>query len=262
MATYYFTKWVEEIPTKKATHQIFMDFILNHIIYRFGVPTKIVADNVMNFQAKLVVVMCHEYGINLAYASNYNPQGNGQEKSSNKNLLKIIRRTLEVNKWKWGEQLKFVVWADRITVTIATRKSPFELVYVTQALLPLHMQLSSYQFIQQLEDRKVSAYNARISQIIELDEERRESHQIHVKFREKLNKLFDKKVTPRDFRDLVLLWDSRHEDKGKHGKFNALWMGPCSIDIKIGEHTFFLKELDGEFIELHVNGRNLKHFLD
>ncbi|KAH9289572.1 hypothetical protein KI387_033689, partial [Taxus chinensis] len=45
IATDYFTKLLEAIPTKKATHQVVMDFMLNHIIYRFGVPVKIVADN-------------------------------------------------------------------------------------------------------------------------------------------------------------------------------------------------------------------------
>ncbi|KAH9312425.1 hypothetical protein KI387_027460, partial [Taxus chinensis] len=110
-------------------------------------------------------------------------------------------------------------------------------------------------FSQQLEDQELGPYESRINHIIELDEERRASHQRHVRFREKLKRLFDKKVTPRAFNvgDLVLLWDSRHEDKGKHGKFDALWMGPYAIDIRIGEHTFFLKDLDGELLELPVN---------
>ncbi|KAH9319331.1 hypothetical protein KI387_021100, partial [Taxus chinensis] len=73
-------------------------------------------------------------------------------------------------------------------------------------------------FDQQLEDQEINPYETRINQIVELDEARRASHQRHVKFRERMKKLFDKKVTPRFFSigDLVLLWDSRHEDKGKH----------------------------------------------
>ncbi|KAH9311184.1 hypothetical protein KI387_026219, partial [Taxus chinensis] len=51
----------------------------------------------------------------------------------------------------------------------------------------------------QLEDQEHGPYESRINQIIELDEERRASHQRHVRFREKLKKLFDKKVTPRAF---------------------------------------------------------------
>ncbi|KAH9292520.1 hypothetical protein KI387_042295, partial [Taxus chinensis] len=54
-------------------------------------------------------------------------------------------------------------------------------------------------FVQQLEDQEVSPYESRINQIVELDEERRASHQRHVKFREKLKILFDKKVTPMAF---------------------------------------------------------------
>lgn len=260
----YLTKWVDAIPSRKATHQVVMDFLLNHIICRFGVIFKIVSNNVMCFRAKPLMEMCNEYGINLTYSSNYNPQGNGQAESSNKKFLKIIIRTLEINKKKWGEQLKFVVWADRITPKRATGKIPFELVYGTQVLLPLHLQSSTFQFSHQLEDQEHGPFESRINQIIELDEERRASHQRHVRFREKLKKLFDNKVTPRAFSvgDLVLLWDSRHEDKGKHVKFDALWMGHYAIDIRIGENTFFLKDLDRDLLELPVNGSHLKHFLD
>ena len=39
--------------------------------------------------------------------------------------------------------------------------------------------------------------------------------------------------------DLVLRWDARKEEKGKHGKFDNLWIGPFSV-IKIpGNNTLF-----------------------
>ena len=40
-------------------------------------------------------------------------------------------------------------------------------------------------------------------------------------FQGKVKKIFDGKAKPDDFQqgDLVLKWDARHEDKGKHGKF-------------------------------------------
>lgn len=40
VATDYFTKWVEAIPTRKSTRKVVMDFILNNIIIRFGCPEK------------------------------------------------------------------------------------------------------------------------------------------------------------------------------------------------------------------------------
>jgi hypothetical protein len=38
IATDYFTKWVEAIPTKSATEKVVMDFLEDRIITRFGVP--------------------------------------------------------------------------------------------------------------------------------------------------------------------------------------------------------------------------------
>ena len=42
IATDYFTKWVEAIPTKSANEKVIMDFLEDRIITRFGVPSKIV----------------------------------------------------------------------------------------------------------------------------------------------------------------------------------------------------------------------------
>jgi hypothetical protein len=38
VATDYFTKWVEAIPLIIITSKNMLDFIKEHIIYRFGIP--------------------------------------------------------------------------------------------------------------------------------------------------------------------------------------------------------------------------------
>ena len=45
---------------------------------------------------------------------------------------------------------------------------------------------------------------------------------------DKMKKIFDRKVKADNFQigDLVLKWDARFEDKGKHGKFDHLCQGP------------------------------------
>jgi hypothetical protein len=49
-ATDYFTKWVEAIPTKRATDSVVIDFLEDNILSRFGCPRKIVTDNAQAFQ--------------------------------------------------------------------------------------------------------------------------------------------------------------------------------------------------------------------
>ena len=73
---------------------------------------------------------------------------------------------------------------------------------------------------------------------------------------------FDKRVKKDLFTvgDLVLRWDARKDEKGKHGKFDNLWIGPFSIMKILGNNTFVLQNLRGEEIMGLVNGRFLKPF--
>ena len=82
---------------------------------------------------------------------------------------------------------------------------------------------------------------------------------------EKHKKIFDKRAKAEDFLigDKVLKWDSRREDKGKHGKFDFLWKGPFTIQASQGNNTYFLKILnDTEEENGPLNGQMLKHYFD
>ena len=120
-STDYFTKWVEAIPTKKATDAIVMDFLEDKIITRFGVPARIIMDN--GFVSSEMPSFCFKYGISLSHSSNYYPQGNGLAESSNKNLMTIIKKTVGDNKKAWDNKMKYALWADRISVENIAEKS-------------------------------------------------------------------------------------------------------------------------------------------
>ena len=100
----------------------------------------------------------------------------------------------------------------------------------------------------------------RINQIIELNEARETAYdkvQIH---EEKMKNTFDRRIKEDVFQvdDLVLKWDIPHEDKGKHGKFNHLWVGPYLIVVHRGYNAFILQYPDGSQYEGGmVNGRFL-----
>ena len=105
----------------------------------------------------------------------------------------------------------------------------------------------------------------RINQTIHLQQTREEVYQRAQVLQEKLKKMFDKRTKAEDFfiGDKVLRWDSRREDKGKHGKFDFLWRGPFVIQVVQGNNTYFLKSLDGtEAEDGPVNRLMLKHYFD
>ena len=93
-ATNFFTKWVETIPTKKTTDSVIIYFLLSHILSRFGCPRRLIIDNAQAFSSSRLVKLCNEYNIILSHSTIYYPQGNGLVESSNKSLMRTIKKLL------------------------------------------------------------------------------------------------------------------------------------------------------------------------
>ena len=106
----YFTKWEEVVPTRQTTDAVIIEFLLNNIMSRFGCPRKIVTDNAKAFTSSKLVKFYSDYNIILSHSTAYYPQGNGLAKTSNKNLIKIIKKLLEENKKAWNAKLKFLLF--------------------------------------------------------------------------------------------------------------------------------------------------------
>ena len=74
--------------------------------------------------------------------------------------------------------------------------------------------------------------------------------------------LFDQHAKDKEMQvgHLVLRWDIRRAEKGKHGKFDPLWFGPFKIAKEGGNNTFRLENLQSDLLEAPVNGKFLKPF--
>jgi hypothetical protein len=105
VATDYFTKWTEAIPLKNMTHKEVIGFITEHIIHRFGIPQTLTTDQGTSFVAKEVRDFVNSYGIRLLNSSPYYAQAIGQVESSNKTLVKLIKKKIEDNSKRWHEVL-------------------------------------------------------------------------------------------------------------------------------------------------------------
>jgi len=258
----YFTKWVEEIPVRNASDSVVIKFIEENILSRFGFPTQIVTDNASAFSTIKMIEFYQKYQILLHHSTPYYPQGNGLARSSNKSLVKVIKKTLEDLKKSWDSHLIYAVWANRITPKRSTGKSPFQVVYGKYVIFPTNLAFPILKFLQDSIDEP-DDFSRRINQIIELNENRNEVQYKLKKYQNKMKSMFDKRDRERDFKegDLVLRWDSKREEKGKHGKFDNLWFGPLAISEVKGNNTFVLQNLEGLYSTYPVNGRFLKHYI-
>jgi transposase InsO family protein len=81
-ATYYFTKFIESIPTRSVSHKVIISF-LEDIMSRFGCPRRIIIDNATSFKVEPLIKFCEKYGITIVHSTPYYPKGNGLAESSN-----------------------------------------------------------------------------------------------------------------------------------------------------------------------------------
>ncbi|XP_019235803.1 PREDICTED: uncharacterized protein LOC109216128 [Nicotiana attenuata] len=128
-------RWVEEQAFEKVREKEVIDFIWDHIIYRFGMPFKTVCDNGKQFIGKKVTKFIEDCKIKKVLSTPYHPSGNEQAKSTNKTIIQNLMKRLTHAKGKWREILPEVLWAYRTTSKSSTRATPFSLVYGAEALI-------------------------------------------------------------------------------------------------------------------------------
>jgi transposase InsO family protein len=123
------------VPTRSTSHKVIIS-LLEDIIARFGCPSRIVTDNASPFRSEPLIKFCEQFGISLVHSTPYYPQGNRLAESSNKSLIKLIKKLLEDNQKAWDSKLKFALWADRVTTKKSLGLSPFQLVYGIEVHFP------------------------------------------------------------------------------------------------------------------------------
>ncbi|KAL8158917.1 hypothetical protein V2J09_000454, partial [Rumex salicifolius] len=76
-ATDYFSKWTEAIPLKGVGSKDVVNFIRVHLIYRYGVHSKISLDNAIYFKNQHTMKLVEKFGFKHSFSSSYNPSSNG-----------------------------------------------------------------------------------------------------------------------------------------------------------------------------------------
>jgi hypothetical protein len=118
-----------------------------------------------------LVQFFQNYNIELGHSTAYYPQGNGLVESSNKNLIKIIKKMLSQNKKAWDSHLKYAVWADIVNI-----KGPLELLLFSWYMdwKPFSPFNSILPMMKLLQDEEAESYDMqrRINQLIEVQQVR------------------------------------------------------------------------------------------
>jgi hypothetical protein len=102
---YYFTKWVEAIPSFKNTADTTTHFVFNHVINLFRVPLQLVFDNNKQFENEIFTEISSKLGFSEKFASPYYLQSNGQVEVVNKVLKTVLQPTVNKHKTNYHHML-------------------------------------------------------------------------------------------------------------------------------------------------------------
>ena len=146
------------------------------------------------------------YKIKLLNSSPYYTQANGQAESSNKVLIKLIKKKIEENPKRWHEVLSEALWAHRISRHGATNVTPFELVYGQEAILPAEVNLDAYRLAKENDLSAVDYYNSMMDNIDEVTDKRIKALKEIEKDKLRVARAYNKKVKGKSFQIGDLVW--------------------------------------------------------
>ena len=145
--------------------------------------------------------------------------------STNKNLVRILKKEVADNQRNWHNLLHNALWEDRVTPKEDIGNSPYFLVCEQESILPNGIYIPSLQLDQDSRGQPSSVIQQRIDTLLMLAKEREKAKSKFKAHQQVVKMWFDKhKAKEKNFEvgDLVLKWERENEPKGKHSKFQNL----------------------------------------
>jgi hypothetical protein len=245
------------------THREVISFVQKYIIYRFRVPQSLTTDQGPSFMSHQFREFTDSMKIKLMNSSPHYAQANGQVEASNKVLIKIIKKRIEDNPRRWHEKLSEVLWVHRTSRHGATKVTPFEILYVQEAVLPVEIGLQNLRVTKQDSLSAKEYHELMMDKIDDVPKSRFKALEEIEREMLKIAKAYNKRVMEKLFQvgdlvwKMILLLGTQSE---KFGKWSSSWEGPFRVIRVVPGNAYFVENLEGYSLLKALNGKYLKRY--
>nr|GFA53859.1 reverse transcriptase domain-containing protein [Tanacetum cinerariifolium] len=138
-----------------------------------------------------------KYGVTHRLSTAYHPQTSGQVEVTNRELKRILERTVGENRALWSDKLEDALWAFRTAFKTLIGCTPYRLVYGKSCHLPLEIEHKAFWALKHANFDLKTAGDHRKLQLNELSELRDQAYENSLIYKERTKKLHDAKIKNR-----------------------------------------------------------------
>jgi hypothetical protein len=257
----YVSKWVEAMPCRKASTEESIAMIKSMIFPRFSTPRILISDGGIHFTGKNFKKCLSKLGIEHRVSMAYNPQTNGQAKTSNRQLKSIINKTITKGGKNWSKKLNGALWAYQTAFKTLIGMTPYQFVYGKACHLLVELEHKAYWVIKEMNLDLDAPVVKRSIQISELKEMRLKAYENASMYKGRIKRWYDKSLKKIGFKegDKVLLYTSRFKTFGK-GKLQSKWDIPYIVHSVLSNGEVTIMDVKGD--QFMVNGQRLKVYYE
>jgi hypothetical protein len=183
--------------------------------------------------------------------------------SSNKTLIKLIKKKIEENLKRCHEVLSKALCAHRMSKHSATNVTPFEFVYGQEAILPIEVNLDALRIAQQNELSTADYHNLMLDRLNEVSNERIKALGETERDKLRVARAYNKRVKEKLFQVGDFVWKMILPIGSKSNKFKKWspnWEGPYKIEEVIAGNSYMVRSVQETSLPRAFNGKYLKRY--